>query len=279
MKKVQCILLIMLLCACEAADNSYSLQWSVSAGEDVVFYATNTEVPLDERFAIDGFDILNDDALKARVIQDFSSLEIPTPTYQATLVAHKEGLRLKVVGIVPEYNTEPESEDEKLAREMIEARAGDVSLLADIDSKGDLASFYLRHKQKNFLAFLFRLPDDKVKPGDSWHIPMNLIDIGAGFVPDESVRDGRATFEALTYNTQGDAIANLFYVFTEKVTGQFEYSYTDEVVPMSIQYTYLASSKFNIDQGRWESFVGAGYVSGEGLSINEHLTIFALQPE
>lgn len=279
MNRVISICLIMLLCACEAVNNSYSLQWSSPDSDDIVFYATNTEVEIDERFAIDGFDILADESVKAKILADLSSLEVPTPTYKTTLLTRKDGFRLKMVGITPNYTSEPESEEEKISREITEARSGEISLLADITTKGDLKSFYLRQKQRNFLAFLFRLPDEDVKPGDSWHIPMNLIDIGPGFVPDESIRDGKVTFESLSHNTEGDAIANLFYVFTEKITGQFEYSYTDEVVPMSIQFTYLASSEFNIDQGRWESFVGTGYVSGSGLSINENLTVFALQPE
>lgn len=278
MKSLFNLVLVILLSSCYAKTNQIELVWKIQPGEEVKYLSIASEIePLDQ-FKLDGLEVLKNSDLQEKVNNKLKSYEAPAPTLEALLIGSENGFNARFVAIKPDFNTAPTSEEEKAKRAFLEDRAGTVELLADLDSKGKLQSFYLAQKQKNILALFFQLPDTKLEKGAQWKLPVTFIQIGQGFVPLEAVRDQRAELLDVSKNQHGESIAEVSYVMAEKVSGQFEYTSSDQVVPVSSSNSYFANGLFNVDKGRWESLKVISYVKGSGLSVNENMMVFMLNP-
>jgi len=286
MNKFHLILLCLLLASCNAepgkvdtGSNTVDLKWKIKPGETIKYSATLSEIKINQNFKLDGFEVLKNSALQIKVREALKVYKYPVGTLEVSLVGEKDGFKAKLLNIKPKYDT-PTTDDEleKRNREMAEIRAGSVAILAWLDFKGRLKSFYLKRKPKNTLALFFKLPESEVTIGDKWTLPVTLIDIGEGFVPKEAIQDKQAKLVGLTKNSKGEMIAEIFYVHAEKADGQFEYANSDRVIPASLAYSYFMSGHFNVSQGRWENIIGLSYVFGSGLSQNEGMLVFMLKP-
>jgi len=266
------------LVSCNAGSGKVDLRWKIKPGESIKYSATLAEIKLDPNFKLDGLEVLKSPILKDKLHEALKAYKDPVGTLEIELVGEQDGFKVKSLAIQPKYDSPAEDELEERKRKMAELRVGMVDILAWVDFKGRLKSFYLKQKQKNTVALFFKLPELDVKVGDDWTLPVTLIDIGQGFVPKEAVRDQQAKLVSLTKNAKGDMIAEILYINAEKVNGQFEYSDNDIVVPLSLEYSSFMRGQFNVTKGRWEKFIGISYVSGSGLSQNESMLAFMLKP-
>lgn len=272
------VILLLFLTSCYAESDKVDLKWKIHPREVIKYKAIISEINLEPDFMLDGFEVLKNPILKSKVNNKLKAYKGPVGTLEARLEGKVGGFKAKFVAVKPEYDSPPTNDEEKIKREIVDSRAGTVEILAELGLKGQLNSFYLKQKQRNILALFFKLPELEVKIGNEWNLPLTLIEIGQGFVPKEAARDQEAKLVGLRKNSKGEEIAELFYVIAEKVNGQFEYSYSDKVVPISTNYSYYASGQFNINMGRWESFTAISYLSGSGLSQNENMMVFMLKP-
>ncbi len=277
MNRLTAALLTVFLASCHTAQNKVDLTWKIQPGEVIKYRSVIAEIKPEPNFKLDGFEVLRNPTLKNKVNEELKAFKGPVGTLEATLEGKTGGFKAEFIVIKPEYATPPANDEEKIKREISDSRAGTVEILAELGLKGQLNSFYLKQKQRNLLALFFKLPEFGVQIGDNWNLPVTFTEIGQGFVPKEAVRDQEAKLIGLTTNSKGEKIAELFYVIAEKVNGQFEYSYSDVVVPISTEYSYFVNGRFNVNKGQWENFTAISYLSGKGLSQNENMMAYILK--
>jgi len=273
--KVLLLLSSFLLAFCQTANSETLLRWKVEDNESIKYKTTMLPIKIDQRFALNGFDVLNNEQLQQQIKTDLNSFLTPEDSLITTLTKNKmsKGFRVRTTRLSSEdTNRQPES-----TSQVLNDWAGPIELLGDLDDRGNVESFYLSQKQRNILVQMFSIPLAKVKTGDSWTLPTNLIEIGHNFVPTLAQRKTKVTFDSKEYNKNGDLIAKLFYVMAESVNGQFEDPYSDKIYPSKFQYTYLAYADFNVSKGRWEKHTGVSYILIDNeKKINEHMIVYAL---
>ena len=270
-------MLLFFLVSCKSEPLKYRIKWDLKEGNLVSYEAVVSQIELDQNFKTHGYKVFDDDEVRNKIKASLRSLKRPIATMEAKLSPSANGFRAKFVTTKPTYENLPENDEEKLKREALASQAGTVEVLADISFSGELQSFYLKQKQRNLVSLFFKLPEEPISIGDKWSIPIDLIEIGQGFVPSEAKRKQEVELQSVSKNDQGHEIADIFYIITEMVEGQFEYSYTDEVVPIKSEYTYYALGKFNLQAGRWEDFVAISYISGAGTSVSENMMVHSLK--
>jgi len=271
------LLLLLLSSGCQSVEPKTSLRWLFDEEQKFEYKTTTSKIDVDDRFTTSGFKILSDQNIRQQVKQDLTDYSIPIGTIETTLSKNDTGFRVKSVSIKPDYLSPAKSEAEKYQREFANNRAGYVEILADLDKYGDNLSFFLNQQQRNFLTFVFSLPKKELQVGDSWSLPVNLLNISNGFISSSTKKKSKVTLEKIRKDKNGNTIAELFYVLAEKIEGQFEYSATD-VQPLTTEYTYTAYATFNMNKGRWDKYVGISYQNGTGLMAVENMTIYALLP-
>jgi hypothetical protein len=275
---IRTLIVIFFLIGCATSDSGVLLRWAPDLKKPLVFNTVIQEIPTDDLGLSHGFDVLSDPKLREKIKNKLAELELPAVNNMTSIVTEGDNIRIKMIGKKPTYIKPAKNDIEIMQREVAELNDGKFQLIADIDHSGKLQSFYLKQKQKNLISLFFGLPHDRVEVGDSWSLPMNLIEIGTNFFPTHQGRVNKVFLDEITLSEQGESIATLFYVIAEEVEGQYEYSNTDKKIPMSLAFSYIAYGEFYINKGYWKKFNSIAYLTGSGTSQNKNATIYALTP-
>lgn len=273
--------LCLLLTGCATGDGAL-LRWATAPGTPHEYQASiENTLPLNVKGLVltHGINVLTDPNLRKEVKNALMSFELPPANATASIGVIEDHLRVVMIGTIPEYESPPKNKMEKSLRELTEARNGELLLVGDMDRSGKLLSFYLRPNQSVVMSLAFSLPKNEVKIGDSWSIPINLIQIPTNYFPDKINRVNKVFLEEISEQDNGQSIAKLFYVITEEVVGKYKFSYSDEVVASEITMSLLAYAEFNLDLGQWHKFTGITYYSSEGHPGGKGLKLYALLPK
>jgi hypothetical protein len=190
-------------------------------------------------------------------------------------------LQIKIVGAsAPDVASDAETEEQRLEQKYRKLLEGSLMLLADIDLKGTLKSFYLNQKQKNMVSMLFGLPGKPVSLSDNWHPSMNLIELGNGFIVDQPKRLNNARIIKLEPQNNGDEFAHIVYVSYEGLEGKHELKPGPEEpsFPFTLNANYLAYGVFSVKHGYWVRFVGVLKIDGSGQAPIHSTKIHTLKP-
>lgn len=271
-----CGLVCAFVIGCQGGQDTIYLRWQIPEGSHLGYAVTISDIPVKPELAVHGFDLLDDLELRAQIKTELARVDIPLPTFKASITSKENLLEASVIGVAPEYDQPPKDEDEAFQRRMSANRAGYVELLGNFSHEGQLQDFYLRQQQRNLLNLFFSMPKSPVYTSDSWLLDVRLTEIGPGFYPQETERVSRAYLEAIE-EIDGIRVARILYVVSERVAGHFQYHVEDPVTPIESNYSHIGYGSFIIGEGRWKNFTMVAYLSGSGLSQSESMKIYALQ--
>lgn len=164
---------------------------------------------------------------------------------------------------------------------------GNVFLRGKVSQEGELLSFYYNQIQKNYISFLFELPNKPVKVGDEWHLNANMISMDPNFKADTIYRKNNVQLKDLKAEN-GNTIAVIEYDIEEFVSGDYESRVMDMFSTENtdrktfMKMSYKAMGEFDIVKGQWVLYDGVleteTNVSLMGISGNKR-TEFELTPE
>src|SRR5690606_40525098 len=104
MRKRYLISLLLTLLGCEQqADESVTLRWKLSEGEQLRYSVSISEIPLDSQLAVHSFDVLNSNELREQIKHRLASITLPEAAFEAQLTRHVGQIQALVVGIAPDY--------------------------------------------------------------------------------------------------------------------------------------------------------------------------------
>jgi len=150
-------------------------------------------------------------------------------------------------------------------------------LISNINDSGDNLSFYLKQRQKNLVSLLFQLPKSKVSINSHWTIPVNLIEAGPGPFHAALAERSNNAYLASISTIDGDRIAEIHYLISEKVEGYFE-TQSMKKVDSSFDISFIAYGEFLVDKGRWKRFRGQLTSNVQGTNQSSNKSLFALEP-
>ena len=264
------LLLISCLSGCVEKENLFSIHWAVD-DKSLTYETIISELDVDSSKLTES-NMLASDEKQLKIIDYLDSLELPTATYELNITKKEEAFRAVIRGVLPIYNNTAENQDEKFYREMVESRNGQVQLVGDFDQNGKVLSFYLNQKQKNLMNLLFYLPNRTVKIGESWSIPVNLLEVGNGFFANDATKNNKVLFRRIKKTEAGNDVAELIYHISEKIEGNFEIGAKDSLTPFGIHYSHVGYGEFNIDEKRWDKLKILAYSSDS----SQKATLYAL---
>lgn len=269
---------LLVLAGCVSHTNdSVTLRWNLSEGEQLRYSVSISEIPTDPHLAVHGIDLLNNSELREQIKHRLVNVKIPAPDFEARLIRHGGLIQASVLAVSPEYDAPPVNEDEAFRRRMLESRAGYIELLGHFSEEGQLQDFFVKQKQRNLLNLFFSMPRLPVTPDSPWELDVTLTEIGPGFYVQSADRVRKAYLEQVD-EVDGERIAQILYVIGEDVKGYFKQHVDNEEVPIASRVSHVAYGEFFIDKGQWKNFTMIAYLSGTGLSQNESMTIYALRP-
>ena len=206
--------------------------------------------------------------------------EIPFPESSSmTTVMEKVGddkINVFVTMGDVQWSNANEQQDEAL-REMMRKMAGKVQLRGQVDSSGEVTSFYTPKRQKNLLAIFLQLPKRCVAVGDKWKIDVSMIEMDQNFIPSSATRNNEVELVALESSSNG-TIAVLRYGVSEQVVGDFLHPMNGNRVPTKLTMSFEGEGRFNIDQGRWQSLVTEMAMEGTGIMEVDSRQVMAMRP-
>jgi len=282
------VLIIALLVGC-AAHNNTILVWPSKTGQTVTYQGVITELPTGLELSIGAFDlskhVVRDTNSKSettdsipsiffKVVDELNTVPLPEdmPLIATVKTKNSSVLEVKVVAAPPKLLlTEPQSEQASSEYKIRQAQAGSIQLLADMNPSGNLLSFYRNQKQRNLVSLFFQLPYKPVNVGDSWNIPVHLIDLGNNYVVEIAQQFSRALLLSKTINSQGDTVAKILYIVNENVKGNFQFKADADpnAKPFSLEASYIGYGELVVDKGYWKRHIGQmSYVGTGNVPIN-----------
>lgn len=151
-------------------------------------------------------------------------------------------------------------------------------LRGELDSQGNVLSFFLPTSQKNVLSLLFQLPDRIVRVGESWELPVSLTALGNGYYSEDPRRFARAKLSEIRANASGGPVARLVYVVDEDVAGTLQLDLDDEPETFRFRASYVGAGSFDVESGCWAEYVGYLALMTSGPVAAPADTIYALRP-
>ncbi len=276
--------IIVFLASCAAQKNNV-LSWPVDAGKVTTYQGIIGKFPSGASLSTNAAElsqhIVANSKSHDKTISDIPSLyfevvdelvAIPLPgdmPLVATITSNSANdLEVKLVGAPALLDVEPQTEQAVAKLKIREAKAGTIQLLAHMDSRGNVLSSYHFQKQKNLVSLFFQLPNKPVKVGDTWDIPVQFIELGNGYVVDETQNFKRAILLSKSTNKQGEVIAKILFVVHEFVKGQFQFKdgATLSAVPFSLDAGYIGYGELVVNRGYWARHVGQVAYVGTGQS-------------
>jgi hypothetical protein len=123
---------------------------------------------------------------------------------------------------------------------------GSLNYSTFIDNKGNNLSFYLPNALKKMTHMFFRLPENKVKVGDSWKLGIDMTEIGNNATCDSSFKKDNVTLSDISIKN-GDTLVTINYDFEEYFTGSF-------ITQIRSDLKYYGKAIFSVDRGDWVSY-------------------------
>ncbi|MCP4275720.1 MAG: hypothetical protein GY779_05135, partial [Gammaproteobacteria bacterium] len=181
---------------------------------------------------------------------------IPYTAVETTLKKRGEHLRVLTINVDPKPDAATASDKADVKPLKRRYPTGTIRLHADIDTKGALESFFYLRKHRNVYSLLFKLPDNPVKVGDRWQIPLNIIGTGGVLTPDNAYRINQVSLESVGRDEAGDLIATLFYVAAEHMDGQYDNPHLYDTSPFAMRGSIIGLGEFYVEKGYWKRFTG-----------------------
>jgi len=102
------------------------------------------------------------------------------------------------------FKGEPADEREAKLHDLADLFNGTIRLQGDMDLTGNSAelTFYRAPKERNIMTQFFYLPRGDVSVGDHWPLPVQPIELGAGFFVQEGTIHNRVTLTGVTLSGQ-----------------------------------------------------------------------------
>lgn len=166
-----------------------------------------------------------------------------------------------------------------LILQMLQSMPIGYQLNASVTENGDLQSFWLNQRNKNFMTLLFDLPNQPVKIGDSWTIPATLSELEESAKCTRSSLNNRVQLIDIKYLGK-DTIAVLNYTIQEDLGGYYSLpaflSKENKVVEFDIQHSFQARGEFSVTNGRWINYEGILLEKAIGSMEESKTTTFKL---
>ena len=265
-----------------------TLAWSRSAASYVAYAADNSALdplgPQDPAWA-ESIELArpnartpNARATYLRLGTRLRTLALPRwPSAELSVSPHREE-DLLVYGLHAAPGPRPEADDVELGTyEVLEMMAGELWVWAEMDRAGGIQSFYLPDKQKGALAHLFTLPGRSVRVGDSWEVPVQLLQLDSRFVGEITDSFSRAILLGLDVVNERRQ-ARILYIARRGVTGTVPPEPDDTPEPFALVADAAAYGVMDVDAGRWLEYTGQLVVTGSGASPARLAQILALRP-
>lgn len=275
------LLLSVTLAGCQSfGKEQHLLQWQFTNGKAHKYEMVYAEIPVDSSLSKTGFEVLNNTSLRAQVKHALAKLDLPQAGYQAKVEPHSPYIRISIVGVQPDFENPPADRQEEYDRAIMQANAGNIVLLGDYSSNGQLLSFFLEPSQKSLSNLLFALPNQPVSSGDSWPLEVYGLEMSPGFIPDNAHRLASGHLDGVTTDSQGRKIAELFYLIAESVSGHFRLTQGEEIekLPVDVELSYFAHAHFLVDEGRWLNFKAVRLHTSTGTDRNTSAMVYTLHP-
>lgn len=193
-------------------------------------------------------------------------LELPRWPDAELRISGLDGERLIVEGIHADPGPSPDPGANAADRDdyaLLKALAGEQWLWGVIDRSGALESFYLPEAQKVGLSLLFRLPDGPVRIGDSWDVPLQLVQLDARFSSRVTSSFSRATLLAM--DTVGGARrAMILYLSQQSTEGVLEGTPGGATRPFQVAAYAAGCAIVDVESGVIEEYTGQLVYEGSG---------------
>ncbi len=257
---------------------TYNLQWKVKKGGYVAYKTSMDQIGNKDKtyLKFDLDKVFDGDNFPESLQDEIESLDFPTKTTATTII---EGISKDKLSfeMVVENVSFPQTDKSNKFEEFAKQFNGMVQLRGEINSKGEILSWYLEQRQKNLLAILVQLPHNDVSVGDTWELDFNLLSMGATFKAKKASRTNSAKLTSIEISSVGSKIAVIDYVLGESVDGYLFNPTSGKEIPISFSLSFVGRGKFDIEKGHWLSFNGRMHSKSKGLMSSEGQQQMSLQ--
>ncbi len=253
---IRLLLICLSLAGCATTEKGVLLRWNPDLVEEVVYNTLIHEPSPEQALGVHGFDIIDNPVLREQVKHQLAAIKIPYTAVETTLKKRGEHLRVLAINVDPKPATA--FADGKVGVKPIKRwfRTGAIRLQADIDTKGALESFFYQRDLRNNYSFLFRLPDNPVKVGDHWQIPLHIIGMNSILPPHETYHINQVSLESMSRDEAGNLVATLFYVAAEHVDSPYYNPPLYDTHPIIRRGSFIGLGEFYVEKGYWKRFTG-----------------------
>jgi len=254
------------------------LRWRVPPEAPLVFRTAMAPVrPGAKGFLkIDAAELLEGAALDPKLAQEMTQeMVFPSQSSMFTVLRALPDENISVKMIVEQI-----SADGGAMADAMKAMEGTVQLRGRITPAGRIASWWLEQKQKNLLALFTELPTKTVRVGDTWSLQTSLVEVGHGFVCDESDYSNQVRLAALE-KAGDDKVAVIDYSLAESVVGKFVMPIGPQAgraQPFSMSMIFVGRGEFLVGKGSWRKFAGRMEIKGSGMMQADVQQQFLLVP-
>ncbi len=270
------VLLSLWLTGCVTTQGPVLLRWNPDAAEKITYNTLVGAEPAPQyHIKHHGFEVARSEPLRAEVKKRLLSIPLPLAPLETTFV--KQPLGLRVTTLVTET---PQTVDEDAPLKVAEQFPPKTSrILADIGTTGELASFYYDDKPRTLLALFFQLPTAPVKVGDTWQVPLHILQIGESFTPHRAARINQVRLEGISTSEEGERIAHLFYTIAEKVEGEYVHIGRKKrtITPINGLGSVIGYGEFYIDKGYWKRLIFQKAVDRGKPPLSSEKKVYALE--
>ncbi len=253
---IRLLLICLTLTGCATTEKGVLLRWNPNLVEEVVYNTLIGEPTPEQALGVHGFDIIDNPVLREQVKHQLAAIKIPHTAVETTLKKRGKHLRVLTINVDPKPDAATASDKADVKPLKRRYPTGTIRLHADIDTKGALESFFYLRKHRNVYSLLFKLPDNPVKVGDRWQIPLNIIGTGGVLTPDNAYRINQVSLESVDRDEAGDLIATLFYVAAEHMDGQYDNPHLYDTSPFAMRGSIIGLGEFYVEKGYWKRFTG-----------------------
>lgn len=257
---------------------TYNLQWKVKKGGYVAYKTSMDQIGNKDKnyLKFDLDKVFDGDNFPESLQDEIESLDFPTKTTATTIIKGISKDKLSFEMVV-ENMSFPQTGKSNKFEEFAKQFNGMVQLRGEINSKGEILSWYLEQRQKNLLAILVQLPHNDVSVGDTWELDFNLLSMGATFKAKKASRTNSAKLTSIEISSVGSKIAVIDYVLGESVDGYLFNPTSGKEIPISFSLSFIGRGKFDIEKGHWLSFNGRMHSKSKGLMSSEGQQQMSLQ--
>ena len=277
------VFLFLLISGCATTNKGVLLHWPANPASSIEYGTYMDKFPEEYDFNVNAIDVINNTNEIGIIVQSLKAVKLPEHMPLVTTVRTKnEGiLEVKTISAEPIFEDEPIDKEEEMDRKIQKEMAGTLQLLADLNTTGEIQSFFLVQRQKNLISLFFKLPNKAIEVGELWNIPVNLIELGNGYRVEKSQRYNKARVLSIKNDPEKGRIAEILYVVSEELEGNYrlrEDASIEAPVKFLIAASYVGYAELFVDKGYWKSYTAKLTFSGSGgLSINSS-NLHALRP-